>query len=116
MDELKMRIAGTIEMPNFLYNVDGPDKDLIIATAFKLLDLHYKGVEAAFMTDEQIRRVLRRVDSYDLKLRAYASPRVCLKTWIWIGQTVGEWINDAIELEEFEVATNLRKIINSEYA
>ena len=115
MDTLKSRIADSIKMPHHLYNLSSNFKDEIIAIAYKILDLHYRGVSEEFLSDSQINRVLSRIQFYSRKLKNICDTANYLQIWLWIGETTGNWLQWSIEEENFETATNLRKIINFEY-
>jgi hypothetical protein len=115
MDRLKQQIADSIKMPYELYNLTSEFKDEIIATTYKILDLHFKGVIEQFLSDSQVNRVLSRIEFYSRRLRSLTDSQLFLQLWLWIGQTTEEWLKWSLEEEHYECATNLRKIINFEY-
>ena len=55
------------------------------------------------------------MDRISADLLGITPPYLHLQGWIWIGETIEEWIQLAIFEEEFESAANLRKLLNSEY-
>jgi hypothetical protein len=116
MQELKNDIADTIKMPIFFLDLNSVYRDEIIALAYKILDLHYKGVTDEFLQDRVINRTLRRIEDISMRLKELAEPDINLICWMWINEVVTKWIDFAIMYQEFETATNLRKIINFEYA
>lgn len=116
MNDLRKEIADTIKMPIFLIDLKSEHRDEIVGISYKILDYHYKGVQDEFLNDKELNRILRRVESLSIRLREITDGNINLLSWIWINDVVTKWINLAINYEQYEVATNLRKIINFEYA
>lgn len=115
---LKVKIADTVFLPQHLR--DWPEdleiKDCAYHIAFDILNLYYLGISTKFMTNRQIKKTCYGIDSLTYDLAQMSPPHINLLNWIWIGETIEKWIQFCVELEEYEAATNLRKLINSEYA
>ena len=116
MNDLRSEIAETIKMPLFLIDLQSEYRDEVIAICYKILDYHYKGVQEEFLTDRQINRILHRVEILSIRLKDITDGSINLLSWIWINEVITKWIDLSLKYEEYEVATNLRKIINFEYA
>lgn len=116
MSDFKNKIASTIFLPNFLKESLEPNTEDIIKLVFKILDLYHKGIsEQNYMKPNMIWRVCSKIDHISMMLKDISSSDFYLQCWLFIGETVNEWISISIECEEFEVATNLRKLFNNEY-
>jgi hypothetical protein len=115
MDGLKEGIARTILVPDFLHEWVDEYKDEVVSLTFQILDLYYRGVNKELLTNNQVKRLCRKIDRISADLLGITPPYLHLQGWIWIGETIEEWIQLAIFEEEFESAANLRKLLNSEY-
>lgn len=121
MIDIRSEIAATLIMPDFLKDIESDREDdtigaYIISIIYKILDFHYRGVTDEFLSDLQIKRICRRIDSLSRELSSFAPAELNLNSWLWIGDTVTKWIEISVGAEKYEAATNLRKILNSEYA
>ncbi len=110
MVDIKQKIALTLEFPDFLREAEDSAE-----VAYKILDLYYKGVGEDFLSDIQTIRLGRKLKRYYGELRSQSSPEIFLRTSLWIGETVTKWINISLSVENYESATNLRKLLYEEY-
>jgi hypothetical protein len=115
MDGLKDGIAKTILVPHFLYEWNDQYKDELVNLTFQILDLYYRGVNSDLLTNVQVKRICRKIDRLSAESITISPSHIHLQCWLWIGEMIEEWIQLAIFEEEFEVAANLRKLLNSEY-
>lgn len=117
MDNLKREIANTILMPDFLKDWSGSesDKGWAYEIIYQILDLYYSAVKREVQTSAFVKRTCFRIDRSSYELQKLLTPNQYLQTWLWIGSIIEVWIDFAVELEEYEVASNLKKILNSEY-
>lgn len=117
MEELKSKIAATVFLPEHLREwQDHSDiKDYAYKLAFDILNYYYKAVDREFLDNTRVRRICRRIDTLNGELIDITPPHINLQNWLWIGQTIELWIEYSLEAEEYEIATNLRKLLNSEY-
>lgn len=118
MDELKFRIAETIFLPDYLINWNERQevKDFIYSTVFEILNIYYSGVKSELLSERLVKRYCRRIDKLNDEAYEYMTPNINLQNWLWIGSTIESWIDFSLELEEYEAAANLRKLLNKEYA
>lgn len=115
MEALKEKISFTVQMPQFLDEFSHPNKEEIVNGYYNILDIYFGGVYSNFLPNNTIRRWCRRVDIISNELLEITPPVIHLNSWIWIGGVVELWIEYSLQAEEYEVATNLRKLLNSEY-
>lgn len=115
MVDIKKEIAATIEMPDFIMVYRNLGYHEVVENVYKILDLYYRGVEPHFLTEGQILRLVKRISFFYRQLELNSTPEIYLCCSIWIGDTVTKWIKIAVAVENFESATNLRKLLNEEY-
>lgn len=115
MQNLKTKIANSIQMPIFLIELRSEHRDEVIDIVYKILDSHYKGVTDEFLNASATNRLLYKIEWQTIRLKEIVTPETHLNCWMWIGDTVNKWIEYSLQEEAYEVATNLRKIINFEY-
>lgn len=117
MEQLKKEIADTVFLPTHLrdWKERQEIKDLAYHLVFEILNLYYLGVESSFLDNKKIKKTCRKIDDLNYELAEISTPQVNLQNWLWIGETIEMWIEFSLESEEYEVATNLRKLLNSEY-
>lgn len=115
MEALKQKISLTVQIPEFLDELKHPQRDEIVNGYYNILDIYFGGVYSGFLPNNTIRRWCRRIDTISNDLLEITPPQIHLNSWIWLGAVVELWIEYALQLEEYEVATNLRKLLNSEY-
>jgi hypothetical protein len=118
MDELKGKIAETIYVPDYLrkWKCDNEIKDLATTILFEMLDCYFNGVQFGFISNRRVKSLCYKIDKLSYDFSQVSDPDIYLQNWLFIGTTVELWIEFAVDLEEFEVAANLRKLLNSEYA
>ena len=118
MEELKSRISHTIYVPDYLrkWNADNEIKDLATTILFEMLDCYFNGVQVGFISNRRVKSLCYKIDNLSYDFSRVSDPDIYLQNWLFIGTTVELWIEFAVDLEEFEVAANLRKLLNSEYA
>lgn len=113
--DIRKEIAKTIDIPDFLKELRNLGQQEVVEIVYKILDLYYRGVEPTFLEEKQISRLCRRIDWLSHELQKACEPKIYFKCWIWLGDTVTKWIDISLAVENYEAATNLRKLLNSEY-
>jgi len=118
MEELKRKIAETIYVPDYLrkWKSDVDIKDEVTTILFEILDCYFNGVVKEFISNRKVKILCFKIDTYSYDFSQLTDGEIYLQNWLFIGQTIELWIQFAIESEEFEVAANLRKLLNNEYA
>jgi len=118
MEELKKKIYKTIYMPDFLraWKCDTESKDIATAITFEILACYYKAIQPQLMTMIRVRNLCKKIDDLSYDFSQISNSDIYLQNWLFIGQTVESWLEYAVEEEEYEVAANLRKLLNNEYA
>ncbi len=118
MQELKTKISHTIYIPDYLrkWKCDNSTKDLATSILFEILDCYFKGVTGNYLSNRNVKILCNKIDDLSYEFSQITDPDIYLQNWLFIGQTIELWTDLAISLEEFEVATNLRKLLNNEYA
>jgi len=110
-------ISDTVFLPDFVRKWTSPNdiKDRLSHIIFEILNYYYVGVCQDFLTNRQIKDVCYEIDELSFEITEISSPHINLQCWLFIGETVEQWIEFALLEEEYEVASNLKKILNSEY-
>ena len=118
MQRLNEKIADTIFIPKYLIDWNWPlkKKDKAYDLIFEILHLYSLGVTQEFITGRRVEFICLKIDRLAKELADVSEAEIYLQDWFFIGQTIEKWLVFAIEEEEFEVATNLRKLMHSEYA
>ena len=107
--ELKEKIAETIYLPKWiLHNLSTESHDII----WSILNIIYTDcIKSQIISDRKANWTLNKLEKeFDSLQMIVAAPDYFL-VWDWIGRTVLKWLNSAIELEEFEAASNLQKVM-----
>lgn len=116
MEALVRQISSTIYVPDFLKDFQHPHKNDIVEMTFEILNFYYtSSINPEFLHNRKIKRICKDIDMMSQILCDMAPSEIYLNSWLWIGDTVETWIKMAEQLEEFEVASNLKKVLNSEY-
>jgi hypothetical protein len=118
MQRLKDKISHTIYIPQYLrqWDIDVDTRELVTNLIFDILDHFFRGVVPQFLHGRTIAAVCKKIDHLTYELSQLCDSQIYLQTWLFLGETIESWMQFAVEEEEFEVATNLRKILNMEYA
>ena len=120
MEDLQNEINLTIHLPDFLSEQkDIENIDEIIKGYWKILNTFWRGVNEKFLSNTVIRNICMKIDWISdsiLDNLPQDKKHIHLQSWIWIGNLIEIWIELAVLREEYETATNLRRILNSEYA
>jgi hypothetical protein len=69
-------------------------------------------VQDTILSDKEIAVVLEDINRVSGELCDILNSKDYLLTWIYIGDTVSDWQNKAVQLEEYEIASNLKKLFN----
>jgi hypothetical protein len=111
MSELRKDIATTIYLPKHLTL-----STEVVDIVYNILNVIYTyGVDTDIIPDKLVKEACKDVNSFQDELIDIVSANLHLTIWLWIGETVETWIEMAIKLEEFETATNLKKILECQY-
>lgn len=111
----KEKVAETIKLPAFLKVPVFANKDEVIDMVWSILDFYFSGCKNEFLDDDDVYAICNCIDDMSELLGEITTSKLYLQCWLWIGETVNTWIDFAIQEELYEVATNLRKILNKEY-
>jgi hypothetical protein len=112
----KEKVAETIKLPQFLQVPMFANKDEAIDLVWSILDYYFQGCQDTFLTDKDIETICDCIDDLSSLLSDIITSKLYLQCWLFIGKTINQWIEFALQEELYEVATNLRKILNKEYA
>ena len=117
MKELKLLISDTVFLPEFIREWTAPAdlKDKVSNINFERLNLYYVGVSKEFLTNEHIKEICYEIDELSFEITDISTPNINIQCWLFIGETVEKWIEFSLLEEEYESASNLKKILNSEY-
>jgi hypothetical protein len=117
MEELKSKIANTVQLPQFLkdWNECYEIKEEVYEIVYDILNEYYSGVKERFLGNYKIKKTCLNIDALSIKLTRLTPSVINLKCWLWIGDTIERWMHFSIAEELYETTTNLRKLLNSEY-
>jgi hypothetical protein len=117
MKDLKLQIGDTVFLPDFVreWNAPGDTKDRLSHILFEILNFYYCGVTNYFLSNRKIKDTCYEIDELSFEITEITTPHINLQCWLFIGETVEKWIEFALNEEEYETASNLKKILNSEY-
>jgi hypothetical protein len=117
MKDLKAKINKTVSTPEFLRQWQGPVdiKTRLAEIVFEILTEYWSGVDTRVLDNREIKNICFEIDELTYEINEIATPQINLQCWLFIGQTIEDWIDFALADEEFETAANLKKILKSEY-
>lgn len=70
-------------------------------------------IQETILPDKEIEVVLEEINKVSGDLCDILNSKDYLLTWIYIGDTISDWQKKAVELEEYEIAQNLKKLFNN---
>jgi len=117
MKGLKLLIGDTVFLPEFVREWTAPVdlKDKVSNIIFEILNLYYVGVSKDLLSNKRIKTICYQIDELSFEISEISTPHINIQCWLFIGETVEKWIEFSILEEEYESASNLKKILNSEY-
>lgn len=117
MEALRKEISTTVFVPDFFNTIESFERrEEVVKCHFEIIDNYYQGIKPRFLSNGEVKRLCLKIDHLSYEALQMTPGDIHLLAWLWIGDMVEVWMQMAIELEEFEAATNLRKLLNSEYA
>ena len=107
--ELKEKIAETIYLPKWiLANTSDKSHEII----WSILNIIYTDcIKSSVISNRKATWTVKKLEVEFDSLQDLVKPADYFLIWEWIGTTVQKWLNSAIELEEFETASNLQKVM-----
>ena len=109
MQQLQNEIADTIIIPYHLKHLDTDCQDQI----WILLNVIYtQCICDEFLSEREVLIAQLEVDEQSYDIKELCSPEDFFLIWQWIGKTCSKWLKSAVEHQEFESATNLKKVLN----
>ena len=82
--------------------------DLVANIFYSYIDV----IEDNILPDKRIDEASDDIIKLSDEISLMVSDKDYLLTWIYIGDTITDWQKKAVELEEYEVAQNLKKLFN----
>ena len=108
-EELKERIAETIYLPKWISHGMSDKSHEII---WSILNIIYTDcIKDSVISNRKATWTVKKLEVEFDSLQEILIAADYFLVWDWIGTTVQKWLNSAIELEEFEAATNLQKVM-----
>lgn len=108
----KKEVMLTIIRPDFLNNTNSfSTEELSWRHTFNVLHLFLDGVGPRVLSDAKIKYICDFVNAEIEELSKVVDSKQLLMCWLHIGELVEDWVQMALELEEYESASNLMKIL-----
>jgi len=71
------------------------------------------GISNVKLTQRKLQYVCLKIENVADELSSISTDKDMTYTWLWIGETINDWIDEALLLEEFESVINLKKILEN---
>lgn len=88
-------------------------KKMVIELVANIFYNYIDVIEPRILSDNKISESLEDINRLSGDINNIVSDKDYLLTWIYIGDTIVLWQKKAVELEEYEVAQNLKKLFNN---
>ena len=88
-----------------------PTKAEVLSIIKRMYDCFLKCVCEVILNDEQIERIINMIDALEDRLSYFVGYEISLIILHSILEAVNHWIENLIEIEQFESVVNLKKII-----
>ena len=109
MELLQNDIADTISIPNSLRHLEPDCQDAV----WILLNIIYtRCIHEDFMSEREILVTQLEVEDQSEDIKKLCDPNDFFLIWQWIGTTCVKWLRSSIKHQEFESATNLKKVLH----
>lgn len=117
LSTLRRKIAKSIKQPKFLIDPSSTlsTKNLTWNVVHNILYQFLDGVQPVVLSKSRVKFTCNEVAKLSDDLEAVISDKDLVYVWLYMGELVEEWIEWSVELDEFECAENLKKILNNEY-
>lgn len=108
MELLQNDIAETIIIPKTLRYLSAECQDQI----WVLLNIIYtQCISDEFLSDRQILITELEIEEQSRDIKELCEPEDYFLIWQWIGKTCSKWLESSVKYQEFESATNLKKVL-----
>lgn len=102
-------IINTIRRPDFIVN------DEIWMSASSIVYLFLDGVADYIQHSDLIETICMDIERTSKNMRDFVHHKMVMYIWIWMSELVESWIEFSIEQEEYEIASNLKNILDQNY-
>lgn len=89
-------------------------KRMVIELVANIFYNYIDVIEDRILPDSKIGEALDEIGRLSGEISNILNDKDYLLTWIYIGDTITDWQKKAVELEEYEVAQNLKKLFNND--
>jgi hypothetical protein len=117
INQLRSFAVKTIKQPEFLIDPSSPlsVKNLVWNRVHNILYEYMVGITEILISNSRIKQTCEEIQKISDDMSNNISDNDMMYVWLFLGETVESWIEEAIELEEFECASNLKKLLENEY-
>ncbi len=117
INRLRSFAAKSIKQPEFLLDPNSPlsIKNLVWNRVHNILYEYMIGLTEILISNSRIKQTCEEVQKLNDDMANSISDNDMMYCWLFIGEVVESWIDKAIELELFESASNLKKLLENEY-
>ena len=111
----KKNVLQSIYRPDFLKEEsDKPTvKNLAFNGGYNILCLFLDGISKEYLKKKNLNLIVKQIEHITYELDTFLDSKQLLMVWAWIGSEVDIWINLCLELEYYESAANLKKIMET---
>jgi hypothetical protein len=88
-------------------------KKMVIELVANIFYNYIDVIESSILSDKKISESLEDINRISGDISNILNDKDYLLTWIYIGDTIVLWQKRAVELEEYEIASNLKKLFNN---
>ena len=108
----KKDVISTIVRPDFLDNTNSfSTEEISWRHTFNTLKLFSDGINTNILNESKIKYICDFINAEIEELSKSVDSKQLLMCWLYIGELVEDWVQMALELEEYESASNLMKIL-----
>lgn len=114
---LRKEILSEIKRPDFLSSIINSMtiNDLAWNHCYLILFAGLDCVSKKVLSDRQIDAIVSEIDECSNDLEQTVDSKTLLYCWVWLHGQMIAWFDRAVELEEYETAANLKKVITNIY-
>lgn len=113
MKTIKKDLLDDIYRPDFLNG--GEVSDFTWSCINNILSVFINAVSEKILTNRQVNMAIKNIENTAEELDFLANENQVLLSWIYITTMVEKWIETVADLEYFEAASNLKKILDGIY-
>lgn len=112
---LKDTCTGGIKIPRFINDLDPEINRAIWSLTYNILVLFSGGIQKSIKAEWRCDLISDEIMLISEDISKLVDSKEILLIWLFIGNMIEEWIDRAVELDCFESAENLKRILGSSF-